>query len=106
MRLSLSSRSRQRLWFITNHRRIREHRRLTLLLNLLLAGRISSPLPRAGHFWAHVLRDDGGMADPPDIRWVQEWYYAPLDQAVLDDPSPSAVETLEEVQPEEYYASV
>jgi hypothetical protein len=92
------------LWFITNHRRIREHRRFMLLLNLLLAGRTSSPLPRAGHFWAHVLRDDG--ADPPEIRWVQEWYYAPLDHAVLDEPSPSAAETLEEVEPEEYYARV
>jgi hypothetical protein len=29
------------LWFITNHRRIREHRKLTLLLNALLAGRTS-----------------------------------------------------------------
>jgi hypothetical protein len=92
------------LWFITNHRRIREHRRLTLLLNLLLAGRTSSLLPRAGHFWASVLRDDG--ADGPDIRWVQEWYYARLDRAVLDAPSPSAAETLEEVEPEEYYETV
>jgi hypothetical protein len=94
------------LWFITNHRRIREHRRLTLLLNLLLAGHTSSPLPRAGHFWAHILRDDGGMANPPDIRWVQEWYFAPLDHVVLDEPSPPAAETLEEVEPEEYCARV
>lgn len=116
------------LWFITNHRRIREHRRLTLLLNLLLAGRTSSPLPRAGHFWAHVPRDmqsgprlrlllarllsglhryrRGGGADPPDIRWVQEWYYTPLDHPVLDEPSPPATKTLEEVEPEEYYARV
>jgi hypothetical protein len=92
------------LWLITNHRRIREHRRLTLLLNLLLAGRTSSPLPRVRHFWAHVRRDDGDMADSPDIRWVQEFYYTPLDHPVLDEPSPSAAETLEEVEPEEYYA--
>jgi hypothetical protein len=94
------------LWFITNHRRIREHRRLTLLLNLLLAGRTSSLLPRQGNFWAHILRDDGTMADPPDIRWVSEWYCAPLGQPVLDEPSPPAAEMLEEVEPEEYYATV
>lgn len=46
------------------------------------------------------------MADPPDIRWVQEWYSAPLDNLVLDEPSPSAAKTLEEVEPEEYYARV
>jgi hypothetical protein len=83
------------LWFITNHRRMREHRRLTL-----------PPLPRAGNFWAHVLRDDGRMADPPDIRWVQEWYSAPLGHPLLDEPSTSAAETLEEVEPEQYYARI
>ena len=123
------------LSFITNHRRIREHRRLTLLLNLLLAGRTNSPLPRAGNFWAYVPRDvqsarrvrllaarlrlllarllsglrrdrRGIGASQPDIRWVQEWYYAPLAHAVLDEPSPSAAETLEEVEPEVYYENV
>jgi hypothetical protein len=93
------------LWPITNHRRIREHRKLTLLLNLLLAGTTSSPLPRPGSFWALIPPDDGGVANPPDIRWVQE-YYAALDQLVLDEPSPPAAEAIEEVEPEEYYASV
>src|SRR5215472_10043955 len=42
------------LWFITNHRRIREHRRLTLLLNLLLAGSASLPPSQSAEsFWAH-----------------------------------------------------
>jgi hypothetical protein len=117
------------LSFITNHRRIREHRRLTLLLNLLLAGNTSLPPPQRGEsFWAHVPRDvqsapplrlllarllsrlrrdrRGAGANRPDVRWVPEWYYAPLDHAVLDEPSPSAAETLEEVEPEEYYATV
>jgi hypothetical protein len=88
---------------ITDHRRIREHGKLTLLLNVLLAGTTSAPLQRAGHFWAHIPRDDGG---PPDIRWVQEWYYAPLDHIVLDEPSAPAAERLEEVEPEKYYTNV
>ncbi len=46
------------------------------------------------------------MADPPDIRWVQEWYSAPLDHVVPDELSPPAAETLEEVEPEEYCTSV
>jgi len=94
------------LWFITNHRRIRDHRRLTHLLNLLLAGVTNSLLPRTRHFWANIPRDDGGVVDPPDIRWVQEWYYAPLDQPVLDEPSPPVGEPLEEVEPNEYYTRV
>jgi hypothetical protein len=35
------------LWPITNHRRIREHRRLTLLLNVLLTARVSFEPRRA-----------------------------------------------------------
>ena len=33
-------------------------------------------------------------------------YYTPLDHPVLDEPSPPATKTLEEVEPEEYYARV
>jgi hypothetical protein len=47
------------LWRITNHRWQREHRRLTLLLNVLLAGRTSLQPRRSEHFWASVPRDDG-----------------------------------------------
>jgi hypothetical protein len=91
------------LWVITNHRRIREHSKLTRLLNVLLAGTTSAPLRRAAHFWAHIPPYD---ADPPEIRWVPERYFAPLDSIVIDEPSAPAAERLEEVKPEEYYTKV
>jgi hypothetical protein len=122
--------------FITNHRRIREHRKVTLLLNALLAGRTSCLLQRSNHFWASLSPDEGkpgrwrklfatwrasrvvakicgaikcrSRIDRPwpNIKWVQEWYYAPLDTIVLDGPSPPTVERLEEIEPEEYYTKV
>src|SRR5881296_2521439 len=45
-------------WPVTNHRRMREHRKLTLVLSVLLAGRTSLQLLRHDHFWASVPRDD------------------------------------------------
>jgi hypothetical protein len=47
------------LWFIANHRRIREHRNLTLLLNALLAGRTSCLPQRPRHLWAMVPPYEG-----------------------------------------------
>lgn len=41
-------------WPVTNHRRLREHRKLTLLFNVLLAGRTSLQPRRSRHFWASV----------------------------------------------------
>jgi hypothetical protein len=120
------------LWVITNHRRIREHRKLTLLLNALLVGRTSCLSQRHGALWASVPPDEdkpsrwrlasravAKVCDVtkfcrsrinrrtwPNIKWVQEWYFAPLDRAVLDEPSPPAADRLEEIEPEEYYTKV
>jgi hypothetical protein len=63
--------------FITNHRRIREHRKMTLVLNLLLAGRTSCLIQRHDHLWAIVF--------PDEVKWVREGYYAPLDHHVLNE---------------------
>jgi hypothetical protein len=89
-------------WRLTNYRRIREHRTLTLLLNLLLAGRTSLPTPRPEHFWASVPSDDGRS----EIKWVQEFFFADLGPVVIDELSPPADERLEELEPEEYFANV
>jgi hypothetical protein len=35
-----------------------------------------------------------------------KWYFAPLDDLVLDHPSPPCAARLEEIEPEEYYATV
>jgi hypothetical protein len=72
------------LWPITNHRRLLEHRKLTLLLNVLLAGRTSLQPRRSEHFWACVREDDEstgnyqralsrGFLSRVIKRWVGGW---------------------------------
>jgi hypothetical protein len=90
------------LLFITGHRSMREHRKLTLLLNVLLAGRTSLQPRRHGHFWARVCRDDNRF----ETKWVQQNFFAMLDNYGIDELSPPAVEQLEEVEPEAYYTTV
>jgi hypothetical protein len=91
-------------WPVANHRRMREHRNLTLLLNLLLKGRTSLLHPRSTieHFWARV--DDKGGKDR--IAWVQHYFIANLGRAVIDELSAPIGEELEMVAPEEYYAQL
>ena len=123
-------------WPVTNHRRMREHRKLTLLLNVLLTGRTSLQPRRSGHFWAIVYRDDDRQTSKwlqkvrkwcqkvrqfflwwsrgprsasradHEIKWAQEFYFAKFGKLVIDDLSPPAGEQLEEVDPEEYYTTV
>jgi hypothetical protein len=45
------------VWPITNYRRVRDHRRFTLLQNILLAGRTSVQPRRPRHFWATAPGD-------------------------------------------------
>jgi hypothetical protein len=86
------------LWPITNQRRVREHRRLTLLLNLLLAGSTTLLPPRRKSFWACVE-----FGAQPEIKWVQEWYFANFGEAVLDQLSTRAQSNLQELPSEAYY---
>jgi hypothetical protein len=89
------------LWQITNHRRIREHQQLTRLLNLLLAG-TSKFLPgRNRHFWACVQ-----FQDEPEIKWVQEWYFATLGEVVANQLSSPAGDKLGELDSEKYCREV
>jgi hypothetical protein len=83
---------------ITNFRRRREHRQLTLILNLLLAGRTTYPVRQSRHLWAV----DGGES----TKWVQESYFADLGAIVREDLPPPSSEALEEVEPDAYYATV
>ncbi len=89
------------LWPITNFRRMREHRQLTLLLNVLLAGRATTQPRRPRHLWAVDPGETLGEA-----KWVQEFYFAKFGEAVQNDLSPPAANALEEVDPETYYARV
>jgi Apea-like HEPN len=109
-------------WSITNARRIRTHRRLTMLLNVLLAGRTSFLGSQPEFFWATVpsdrrpwfnfpqirqfLRMAPPKPPPPNIRWVQEFYFAPLESVVNDELSRPTSGTVEVVDSAAYYESV
>ncbi len=93
------------LWPITNHRRMREHRRLTLLLDVLLTARVSFQPRRSEHFWAHIPAAEGSGGNG-ESRWLQRYFWAPLDAPVTDALSLPAAERLAEVEPEAYYTNV
>jgi hypothetical protein len=88
------------LWQITNYRRIREHRKLTLLLNILLAGRTSLQPRRFEHFWAIMDSDNGRQG----IKWLQQFFIANLGEVVQDGLSKPAAEQIQVLEPESYYA--
>ncbi|MCC2643564.1 MAG: hypothetical protein K0S45_3977 [Nitrospira sp.] len=90
---------------VTDHRRMREHRNLTFLLNVLLAGRTSLQPRRSEHLWALVPRNDD-RPEINEIKWVQQFFFAKLGKVVIDVLSPPASQKLDEMEPEEYYGQV
>ena len=112
---------------ITNHRRIREHRRLTLLLNVLLTARINCELRRPESFWALVPAEQGGWfkrvieklrfwlakvgwrqskSGTAESRWLQRLFWGPLDAIITDALSPQAAKKLTEIEPVTYYTNL
>jgi len=89
-------------WPITNHRRMREHRRLTLMLNTVLAGRMSVQGRRAGHSWGCFHRDGGQL----EVRWVQNEYFGELGRCVLEVATPLSDERLEVIPADRYFEEV
>jgi len=86
-------------WTVTNFRRMREHRRLTFLLNVLLTGRATIQPRRSRHLWAV----EPGRAAP---KWVQEFFFAKLGEAVQPQLSPASTESIREVEAETYYGEL
>jgi len=86
---------------VTNYRRLRKHRDLTLLLNILLVGGAKSMGFRSTHFWAVIPTDHNY-----ETKWVQQSFFAKLGATLIDELSASAAEQLEEIEPEEYYKGV
>ena len=87
---------------ISNHRRTRKHHRLTLMLNAVLASRMSVQGRRAEHSWGSFCRDDGGF----EVRWVQNSYFGRLGQCVQDAPSLLSAERLEVISADRYFEEV
>jgi hypothetical protein len=90
-------------WPITNFRRMREHRQLTFLLNVLLAGGTTIQPRRPRHLWAIVHEEDVASQE---VKWVQEFYFTNIGEVVRDELSPPVADTIEEVDPEMYYTTV
>lgn len=87
-----------RRWPVTNYRRMRDHRSLTLLLNVLLNTRVSLMPRRTPHFWAAVPDPDG----PGRTEWVPQAFSAKLGPPVQDQLSPPTATRIETVSPEQY----
>ena len=92
------------LWQITNYRRRREHRRLTMLLNVLLTARIAFGPRSPEHFWAFVPAGEGGSSKG-ESRWLQQYFSSPLGGPVVDALSPLSGENMVEIEPDVYYAN-
>jgi hypothetical protein len=87
-------------WPVTNFRRMREHRRVSLALNVLLKGGVTIQPCRSRHLWA--VRTDEHANEP--AVWVQEFYYANFGEAVSDTLSPATANRIEEIAAADYYA--
>lgn len=89
-------------WLITNHRRMREHRWLTLMLNTVLAGRMNVQSRRTEHSWGCFRRDGGEL----EIHWFQLGYFGRLGQCVLETPTPLLDERVEVIPTDRYFEEV
>ena len=87
---------------ITNDRWRRGHRKLTLLLNILLAGHTHVAPQNANHFWAWIFREDGQT----ECKWVQNSFFGKLGDRVISSLSPRSEQTLDELKADAYYTSV
>ena len=75
---------------LNNHRELRKHRDLTLLLNILLVGGVKSKsIGRSTYCWAGT-------------EWVEQGFSPTLNPFITDALSAPAATQLEELEPEEY----
>jgi hypothetical protein len=86
---------------ITNHRRLREHRRFTLLLNVLLAGRTSVQQRRPDNFWASIQQ----AGEPLNIQWVRQFYFTHFGEVVVGQLTPESLARLTVNEKSQYYNS-
>ena len=84
---------------IWNGRRLREHRKLTLLLNVLLRGSITIQPIQSEHFWAVVA-----WRKKPVVKVVQRAYFANIGRIRQPKLSRPLGDRLEEIEPAEYYS--
>ncbi|MDP3750084.1 MAG: HEPN domain-containing protein [Phenylobacterium sp.] len=83
---------------VTRYRRRRDHRRLTRLLNLLLAGRTNLPDRQPDAGWAIVKSPEGH-----EVVWAQRSYLVDPGELLRDVPSTPAAKRIEEIEAGEYH---
>jgi len=114
-------------WPITNQRRRVEHRKLTLVLNALLASRISGENNRQAYCWAAIdpIQQESKLLE--NLRWPFKWctrlvlrpastavtsewlqqsLFANLGPIVTDALSVPEGDKLQEFEPDDYYTNV
>jgi hypothetical protein len=90
-------------WRVMNARRRREHRKLALLLNVLLRGRVNCETRQAEQAWACVgLPPDGNFRS----EWLQLSYFANVGQVVADSLSQFIGAAVHVIEPEAYHAKI
>jgi hypothetical protein len=87
-------------WPLTNYRRRREGRRLSLLLNVLLEATVYIRPFQNRSFWAEVPTDGGY-----DTRWVNENWKSVPEPPVIGGLSPTHVGPLPQLEPGAYYGT-
>jgi hypothetical protein len=88
-------------WFVENARRRREQRRLTLLLNVLLNGRVNCETRQVEQAWACLgVQPDGNLRS----EWLQLSYITHIGQVVAEALSEPAGEAMQMLRAEDYYA--
>ena len=90
---------------LDQYRAIREHRKLTLLLNVLLRGSTKwYPLNSRDQHWALIASD---VHSPTyDTKWVQRGFFSKIAPDVLDALSPPDGGSIGQVEPTEYYSDI
>lgn len=90
-------------WPITRFRWRRENRYLTQVLNVLLNGRTTFQPRQLRHFWAIATDEE---VSSQKVKWMQEFYFANLGEVIQDQLSPSASQSIEQIDPDTYYATI
>jgi hypothetical protein len=90
-------------WRVMNLRRRREHRKLALLLNVLLTGRVNCETRLVEQAWACPgPQPDGTLRS----AWLQLSYLAHFGQVIVDSLSQPMGEPLQVLEAEPYYGKV
>jgi hypothetical protein len=90
-------------WQVMNWRRRREHRKLALLLNVLLTGRVTCETRLVEQAWACLgVQTDGNLRS----EWLQLSYITHIGQVIVDSLSQPTGEPMQVRDAEPYYARV